>query len=181
MSAMLDALTRQLVVHEGLRTTLYRCTSGKLTIGVGYNVDDRGLGDLSVALARTVTLDELQRRGLPERDCLTVLRADIARFESSIRAKFPLYDQLDDVRKRVVVDFVFNLGGAGASKFKSAIRFLTMAVAQTEAAFAEACYTAAAFHIADSVWARQVDDGLAGRKGRADRLVYMLRTGKDPK
>lgn len=176
---MIDRLVQQLVFHEGLRTTLYRCTSGKLTIGVGYNIDDRGLSDMSEALGRAVTLEELKARGLPEGDCISVLKADIARFESSIRAKFPTYDDLDEVRKRVVVDFVFNLGGAGAQKFKSAIRFITLAVAQRDPALAEACYTAAAFHIADSVWARQVDDGLAGRKGRADRLVYMLRTGKE--
>lgn len=177
---MMDALTRQIVSHEGMRTTLYRCTSGKLTIGVGYNVDDRGLSDMSIALGRTVTLDELRTRGLPERDCLTVLRADIERFEKGIRARFPLYDRLDDVRRRVVVDFVFNLGGTGASKFKSAIRFLALAVEQRDRALAEACYTSAAFHIMDSLWARQVDDGLAGRKGRADRLAFMLRTGREP-
>lgn len=173
------ALRQQLIEHEGLREQLYRCTSGRLTIGVGYNVDDRGLDPMSAALGRTVTMAELETRGLPRADALRMLDADIAAFEAQIRATWPTYDRLNAERQRVVVDFVFNLGGAGAKKFRSAIACVELAVAQTDPRLADACYTAAAFHLADSVWARQVDDGLAGRKGRADRLVTMLRTGKD--
>jgi hypothetical protein len=43
----------------------------------------------------------------------------------------------------------------------------------------QAFFTEAAFHIMNSLWARQVDDGLAGHFGRADRLCTMLRTGQD--
>ena len=31
--------------HEGRRTHPYTCTAGKLTIGVGHNIEDRGLSD----------------------------------------------------------------------------------------------------------------------------------------
>jgi lysozyme len=175
----LQRLELQLVAHEGLRTVLYRCTSGKLTIGVGYNVDDRGLGPMSAALGRTVTIEELRARGISREDALTVLRADIARFVRAIRQAWPSFDRLNGVRQRCVVDFVFNVGGAGALKFRQAMRFVHMAIEQPNPDLAEACYTAVAFHLADSIWARQVDDGLAGRKGRADRLVHMMRTGLD--
>ena len=33
---------QQLTLHEGSRSHPYRCTSGKLTIGVGRNIEDRG-------------------------------------------------------------------------------------------------------------------------------------------
>ena len=33
----------RLVQHEGLRLKPYRCTAGKLTIGVGRNLEDKGL------------------------------------------------------------------------------------------------------------------------------------------
>lgn len=175
-----DALRAQLIAHEGLRLRLYRCTSGKLTIGVGYNVDDRGLGPLSRALGRHVSLNELERNGLTEDECLAVLDADISRFETDIRSRWPNFVAIDGVRKRAIVDFAFNLGLAGAGKFVSAIRFADMALSTRDIGFQDACWTAAAYHMADSVWARQVDDGLAGRRGRADRIVRMIRTGKDP-
>jgi len=40
MEAMLlDRILEQLVRHEGLRLKAYRCTTGKLTIGYGRNLD----------------------------------------------------------------------------------------------------------------------------------------------
>lgn len=177
---VLLALRQQLVDHEGLRRRLYRCTSGKLTIGVGYNIDDRGVGPMSRALGRYVVLDELERDGLTEAECVVILYADIERFETDVRSRWPNYDTLDDVRQRVVIDFAFNLGVDGAAKFANAIRFADMALAARDVGYQEACWTAVAYHMADSIWARQVDDGLAGRKGRADRLFAMVRTGKDP-
>ena len=39
----LDALKKQLIMHEGLKLTPYRCTADKLTIGVGRNLDDVGI------------------------------------------------------------------------------------------------------------------------------------------
>ena len=36
-------LTKQLIIHEGLKLEPYQCTAGKLTIGVGRNLDDVGI------------------------------------------------------------------------------------------------------------------------------------------
>ena len=38
-------LEKQVKKHEGVSDKLYTCTQGKLTIGVGYNIEDRGLPD----------------------------------------------------------------------------------------------------------------------------------------
>jgi lysozyme len=38
-----DVLKQQLIDHEGMRLRPYRCTSKKLTIGVGRNLDDVGI------------------------------------------------------------------------------------------------------------------------------------------
>ena len=37
---LMDRIKEQLVRHEGLRLKPYRCTVGKLTIGIGRNLDD---------------------------------------------------------------------------------------------------------------------------------------------
>ena len=41
--ALMNRIKAQLVRHEGLRLKPYRCTAGKLTIGIGRNLDDRGI------------------------------------------------------------------------------------------------------------------------------------------
>ena len=36
--------TKELLIkHEGIRFTPYKCTAGKLTIGVGRNIEDKGI------------------------------------------------------------------------------------------------------------------------------------------
>jgi len=172
-------LQDQLILHEALRLTPYRCTSGKLTIGVGYNVDDRGLAPLVKALGRPVTMAELQAGRFTRADALRVLDADITTFEQQIRAAFPLYDRLNDPRKRALVDFVFNIGVTRAKAFRKAIDALTRGITATDARVQQAFFWETAWHAMDSLWARQVDDGLAGTYGRADRVANMLGTGKD--
>ena len=39
----LERIKEQLVRHEGLRMKPFRCTAGKLTIGIGRNLDDYGI------------------------------------------------------------------------------------------------------------------------------------------
>ena len=36
---LMDRIKEQLVRYEGLRLKPYRCTTGKLTIGIGRNLD----------------------------------------------------------------------------------------------------------------------------------------------
>lgn len=171
-------LERLLIRHEGIKLKPYRCSLGFLTIGVGYNIDARGLGSLSEAVGREVTIEELTQKGLTDAEVFKLLRADLRHFLADVQARFPEFEQLDEVRQSAVVDFVFNIGLAGAAKFKTTLRFLRMALRQSNPDLKEACFTAAAFHAANSLWAQQVDDGLGKKFGRADRILYMIRTGE---
>jgi lysozyme len=174
-----EALRNDLIRDEGLRLSPYKDTVGKWTIGVGYNIDDRGLGPLSAAIGRTASFADLQQHGLTREEAIKVLDADIAYFVDHIQTRFPEFSMLNGVRQRAVANFVFNLGGTRALKFEQAIAAVRLALQQPNAAMADACYTAAAFHIMDSLWARQIGDGLGGRVDRADRLCRMIRTGME--
>lgn len=92
-----DAMTRQLRLHEGERLKPYRCTAGRLTIGVGRNLDDRG-----------ITADE----------SAMLLANDITREETELLRALPWVAKLDEVRQRVLLDMAFNLGLAGLLAFK---------------------------------------------------------------
>jgi lysozyme len=94
------AMTRQLRLHEGERLKPYRCTAGKLTIGVGRNIEDRG-----------ITAEE----------SAYLLANDIAREERALIQALPWVAQLDEVRQRVLLDMAFNMGLGGLLQFKNTL------------------------------------------------------------
>ena len=96
----IDILLRQLPIDEGVRYKPYRCTAGKLSIGVGRNLDDVGLRPDEVGL---------------------MLRNDIAEAERAARKLVPNFEQLDDARKAVVVNMAFNLGETRLAGFRNTL------------------------------------------------------------
>jgi len=91
------AMTRQLRLHEGERLKPYRCTAGKLTIGVGRNLEDRG-----------ITAEE----------SAYLLANDISREERELLRALPWAATLDEVRQRVLLDMSFNMGLGTLLTFK---------------------------------------------------------------
>lgn len=99
----LARLSRQLEIDESRRRRLYKDTVGKLTIGVGRNIEDRGLRDDEIDL---------------------MLKNDIEEAVSIARAVVPVFDKLDDVRREVIVNMALNLGQTRLAGFKQFIAAL---------------------------------------------------------
>lgn len=99
----LAALRDQLTLHEGLRLKPYRDTKGILTIGIGRNLEDRG-----------ITPDE----------AAILLDNDISDTIRALSRAIPWFDSLDVVRQRALVDMGFNLGVAGLLKFRKMLAAL---------------------------------------------------------
>lgn len=95
-----DALINQLLSDEGVRLKPYRCTAGKLTIGVGRNLDDRGL-----------TQDE----------AMYLLANDVRRVYSEVTNALPWIVKLNDARQNVLLNMAFQMGIAGLLKFKQTL------------------------------------------------------------
>lgn len=122
-------LTEMLRRHEGVETHAYKCTSGKITVGVGRNIDpDGGLG---------LSDDEID----------VLLENDIDRSIKELGAAFNWFSDLNEARRDAMIDLAFNLGLPRLLKFKNAL-----------AAMAEADYDLAAAEFMDSKWASQVKD-----------------------
>jgi len=137
---LMDRIKAQLVRHEGLRLKPYRCTAGKLTIGIGRNLDDCGI---------------------TESEAYIMLINDIINCEKLLQAKIPdIYNQLDEVRKSVLVNMCFNLGINGLLGFKNTLAFIKAGD-----------WERAANNMLVSRWAKQV-----GR--RAIELSELMRKGK---
>ena len=92
-------IREQLILHEGKKDKPYRCTAGKLTIGVGRNLEDKGLTD-----------DEI----------MYLLENDIKEAEQDLE-QFDWYKKLKWERKRVLIDMRINLGLQGLLSFRNMI------------------------------------------------------------
>ena len=93
---MTDPLLSDLERDEGLRLKPYHDTVGKLTIGIGRNLDDVGIS---------------------EAEARAMLAADVARTDAALRVKLPWVFDLDPVRASVVRNLAFNMGVAALLTF----------------------------------------------------------------
>ncbi|MEE8624132.1 MAG: glycoside hydrolase family protein [Anaerolineales bacterium] len=96
----MSRLHEMLIRHEGLRLKPYHDTVGKLTIGVGRNLDDVG-----------ITREE----------AFMLLDNDIAKVRREVNRAFRWFAQLNPVRKNVVLNMVFNIGLPRFRQFKKTI------------------------------------------------------------
>lgn len=102
-------LIEQLKLHEGVRSHPYDCPAGYLTIGVGRNISETGLG---------LSDDEIEY----------LLRNDIERCYQELD-RFSWFMDLDTVRQEALVNMCFNLG------FTRLIKFTKMMGAMAEGKF----------------------------------------------
>ena len=86
----LQKLKDQLLRHEGLKLKPYVDSVGKITIGIGHNLTDKGL---TLTQVNAIFLDDVN---------------DTLAF---ISKHFPWWNVLNDTRQRAIFDLVFNMGG----------------------------------------------------------------------
>ncbi|BBN80535.1 lysozyme [Pseudoalteromonas sp. A25] len=99
----LQMLKEQLLRYEGLSLKPYQCTQGKVTIGIGRNLTDRG-----------ITLEEAN----------FLLSNDIKDVLVQVSSNISVFNTLNEARKLILLDMAFNLGVAGLTKFKKMIAAL---------------------------------------------------------
>jgi lysozyme len=152
--ALMNRIKAQLVRHEGLRLKPYRCKAGKLTIGIGRNLDDRGISQTEAYL---------------------LMENDTQNCEKQLLDEIPeIYNALDEVRKSVLLNMCISipqsrfaplrepcyLGINGLLGFKNTLAFIKAGD-----------WERAANNMLASKWSKQV-----GR--RAIELSELMRKGK---
>ena len=129
MQKLIEMLKR----HEGVETHAYDDTGapvdclGKITLGVGRNIDPRGGIGLS--------MDEIEY----------LLSNDILRCIKELSKEYTWFNDLDDVRKDAMIDISFNLGATRLRGFRRAL-----------AAMEKGNYKEASTEFLDSKWKRDV-------------------------
>jgi lysozyme len=89
-------IASQLHRDEGFRNFPYADAGGKITIGVGRNLTDRGISDFEIEM---------------------LLQNDITETTETLVARLPWFVNLDPIRQSVFVNMTFNLGFNGLEKF----------------------------------------------------------------
>lgn len=139
----LDKLRSELKRDEGIRLRAYICSAGHRTVGYGHNLTARGLEQI-----RSCTLE--QARAWLEQDMIQATRV--------AKKIFPSFNDLSDIRQRVLVNMAFVL------EWKlNQFNMLKLAIARRD-------WMWAAAEILDSAFARQTG-------ARAQRLAKMMREG----
>ncbi len=93
-----------IIKHEGLKRYPYHCTAGKLTIGVGRNLDDNGIR---------------------EKEAMYMLYNDLTETQDELRANVPFFDQLSDPRRMALIDMCFALGLPRFLTFKKMLKAIS--------------------------------------------------------
>jgi lysozyme len=97
---LIDMLARQ----EGKRKFAYECTAGKISIGIGRNLEDRGLSD-----------DEI----------MFLLNNDIEISQSELSKTFDWFSSLNQARQDALVSMHFNIGLSSLLKFTNTLQYLS--------------------------------------------------------
>lgn len=92
-----DKLKALLIRHEAVALKPYKDTRGKITIGVGRNLEDCGIS---------------------EAEAMAMLDNDLGRAVAYCRDAYPWFNNLCDTRQNVIASMVFNMGAAKFSEFK---------------------------------------------------------------
>lgn len=136
--AVRQKLRARLLTEERYLQFPYKDTAGYLTVGIGRNLSVVG-----------VSVDE----------AFLLLDHDIENAEKDLWRSCSFYSSLDEIRKSVLIDMVFNMGIKSVIQFKEMISCLE-----------KQDWKGAAKAMLDSEWAKQVGK-------RADRLALIMETG----
>lgn len=163
-------LEEWLVAEEGFRALPYRCPAGYWTVGIGRNLETRGLSrrerDMLGISPTATTLEMIEalrlRGGVTKGEAMRLCWRDIEETRAALREKLDWFDALSEPRKDALVTMAFQMGVHGLLSFKTTLGLLK-----------EGKYDEAADQALKSKWAKQT-------AARAKRTTDVFRTGKLP-
>lgn len=103
MAVDFKSLSAWIERDEGIRLKPYYCTAGKLTIGIGRNLEDNGISRAEAQF---------------------MVENDIVRVIKELDALLPFWRDLSPARQAALINMAFNLGTFGFSKFQNTIDYL---------------------------------------------------------
>ena len=151
---------QKLIAHEGLRLQVYQDSLGIDTIGIGRNLEDRGITKEELEWMDIPDMAIVHTEGITEADAMYLAQNDVQIVEDELLRAHPCVDGLDAVRQLILVDMAFNMGVPRLCKFK-----------KMWAAIHNEDFSTASKEMLDSRWANQV-------KLRATKLAHAMYSGE---
>ena len=149
-----DKLINMLIMHEGLKLHVYDDADGRAEVKKDYTLT----GHPTIGVGRNIASDGL---GISEKEARYLLANDIKRVVKET-SSWDFMEELNDVRKAVIYDMVFNMG---------ITRFNPNVWVNTFNAIKKKDFETAANEMLSSRWAKQVGN-------RSIRLSDMMRKGE---
>lgn len=94
------SIIEQIKEHEGFSEKPYKCPTGHLTIGYGFNLE----------------------AGIDEELATTILQHQLRLVYYQCIENFPWFESLGKMRQGVIINMIFNLGLTGFKGFKNMIK-----------------------------------------------------------
>jgi lysozyme len=135
-------LLQRIILHEGLSLKPYKDTLGFWTIGYGHKI------------LPSETFDKIT-----EDEAMDILMTDVEIAKMQLAKTFPWVLGLDDIRREILVEMVFQLGLGGVGKFKKMLNALR-----------EKDFDTASREMLNSLWYKQTPK-------RCKELSELMRTG----
>lgn len=155
-----EDFVNKLIAHEGLRLQVYQDTLGIDTIGIGRNLEDRGITQEELDWMDIPNIKAVYEYGISEADAMYLAQNDVQIVEEELVRAHPCVEELDAVRQLVLMDMAFNMGVPRLRKFKK----MWNAVHENK-------FDIAAKEMLDSRWAIQV-------KSRSTKLAHAMHHGE---
>ena len=155
-----ENFVNKLIAHEGLRLQVYKDTLGIDTIGIGRNLEDRGITKEELDWMDIPSMDAVYEYGITEADAMHLAKNDVQIVEEELVRAHPCVEELDAVRQLVLMDMAFNMGVPRLRKFTKMWN-----------AVHEKKFDIAAKEMLDSRWAIQV-------KSRSTKLAHAMHHGE---
>ena len=146
-----EHLINKLIEHEGLVLEVYQDSLGIDTIGIGRNLEDRGISQEELDYLDIPNMEVVYEHGITEKDARYLALNDIKIVEEELCKAHPCVEELDEVRQLILIDMAFNMGVPRLCKFKNMWN-----------AIHNQNYEAASLEMMDSKWARQVGQRAKG-------------------
>lgn len=104
----IDRLKASLREDEGKVLHVYKCPAGKRTIGVGHNIDAKGLpGFIEFYLAEHGEITDEMSEWLLDKDLSEAVASTVKLFSKAA------WEWLTQLRREVLVNMVYNMGSLG--------------------------------------------------------------------
>lgn len=151
----MNEIIQRLCYNEGIRLKPYKCSEGKLTIGVGRCLDTNPLTTEEMSFIG----HNCRENEITKDQAMYLLRHDIEKVKSELDRNLPWWKNLNEDRMYVLIDLCFQLGITGLLKFKNMLKFLSTGF-----------FIQASEELLDSRYARQTP-------ARAQRNAQCIKTG----